>query len=199
AMTTTPPAALKTNVLRRITTVRQEPPPTTPVLPVAARAGRRRALARFALAACLAAALGSAGIAVWQHQQADTARSQAQAEQRKSQQLADVLAAPDAKVTTGHLEDNATGTLVVARSLNQAAFLTSGLPRPPSGKVYQLWYDDSGTMRPAGLMDPARTTEAVLLTGPVGQASGMGLTVEPAGGSIHPTTTPLALMAFPRA
>ncbi|MGW2866268.1 anti-sigma factor, partial [Streptomyces sp. NPDC001205] len=199
AMTTTPPAALKTNVLRRITTVRQEPPPTTPVVPVAARAGRRRALARFALAACLAAALGSGGIAVWQHQQAVTARGQAEAEQQKSRRLADVLAAPDAKVTTGHLEDNATGTLVVTRSLNQAAFLASGLPRPPSGKVYQLWYDDSGTMRSAGLLNSARTSDAVLLTGPLDQASAMGITVEPTGGSTRPTSAPLALMPIPRA
>lgn len=37
-------------------------------------------------------------------------------------------------------------------------------------------------MRSAGLMDPRRSTEAVLLKGAVEHASGMGLTAEPAGG-----------------
>ncbi|MEU9096860.1 anti-sigma factor [Streptomyces sp. NPDC048361] len=52
----------------------------------------------------------------------------------------------------------ANGILVVARSFNQAVFLASELARPPAGKVYQLWFDDVGTMRSAGLMDPGRTT-----------------------------------------
>ncbi|MEU9099945.1 anti-sigma factor [Streptomyces sp. NPDC048361] len=199
AMTTLPPAALKANVLRRITTVRQDPPRTRPVGRSPRRADRRHTALRFALAACLAAAVGSGGIAVWQHQQAETARVQAQAERQQSQQLTGVLAAPDAKATSGQLKGNATGTLVVARSRNQAVFLASGLSRPPAGKVYQLWYDDAGTMRSAGLMNPTRPTEAVLLSGPLDHATGMGITVEPAGGSPQPTTTPLALMTIPRA
>ncbi|MCX5387261.1 anti-sigma factor [Streptomyces sp. NBC_00083] len=199
AMTATPPAALKADVLRRISTVRQDAPRTGPLAPSTSRTGRGRALSRFVLAACLAAAVGLGGVAVWQHQQADSARDRASSAQQQYRQLTDVLAAPDAKATTGHVTGGANGTLVIARSRNQAVFLASGLAQPPAGKVYQLWFDDAGTMRSAGLMDPARTTEAVLLTGPVDQASGMGITLEPAGGSPHPTTQPLAVMAFPQA
>ncbi|MFE9413254.1 anti-sigma factor domain-containing protein [Streptomyces sp. NPDC006704] len=197
AMTTTPPAALKADVLRRIRAVRQEAPRTGPSLPAAVRTGRRRALTRYALAACLAAAVGLGGVAAWQHQQADTAREQARAAQSRAEQLADVLAAPDAKATHGRLGGDAAGTLVVARSRNQAVFLSSRLPRPPAGKVYQLWFADAGSMRSAGLLDPAHATEAVLLSGHVDEASGMGITIEPAGGSHQPTTTPLALMTIP--
>ncbi len=199
AMTAPPPATLKADVLRRISTVRQEAPHIGRPLPARGRTGRRRALTRYALAACLAAAVGLGGVAAWQHQQADTAREQAQAAQRQAQQLADVLAAPDAKATHGRLAGDASGTLVVARSRNQAVFLASNMARPPAGKVYQLWFDDAGTMRSAGLMNPAHTAEAVLLSGHVDQASGMGITVEPAGGSVRPTSAPLALMAFPNA
>ncbi|MCT9089846.1 anti-sigma factor [Streptomyces sp. ASQP_92] len=199
AMTATPPATLKADVLRTIRTVRQDPPPTRPLGRTTGRAGRRRTAYRFALAACLAAAIGSGGIAAWQHQQADTARDQAQSVRRQAQQLADVLAAPDAKASTGQLQGDAKGTLVVARSRDQAVFLASGLSLPPAGKVYQLWFADGGGMRSAGLMDPDRTTEAVLLSGSVGRASGMGITVEPTGGSTQPTSTPLALMAIPGA
>lgn len=197
AMTTTPPAHLKASVLRQIRTVRQEPPHTPSAARTLVRPSRRHALARFALAACLAATAACGGIAVWQYQEANTVRGQVQTTQRQYQQLAEVLAAPDAKTTTGQFAGNATGTLVAARSRNQAVFLASGLSHPPTGKVYQLWFADTGTMRPAGLMDPTRTTAAVLLSGPIDNATAMGLTLEPAGGSAHPTTTPLTLMRLP--
>ncbi|MEV0505187.1 anti-sigma factor, partial [Streptomyces spectabilis] len=73
----------------------------------------------------------------------------------------------------------------------------SGMAEPPRGKVYQLWFDDDGSMRSAGLMDRDRSTTAVLMEGPVGDATGMGITVEPAGGSAEPTSPPVALVDFP--
>ncbi|MFJ4921573.1 anti-sigma factor domain-containing protein [Streptomyces sp. NPDC088725] len=197
AVAVTPPAALKEQVMRRIATERQDPPK----VPAQSRAGaglrRGNTVSRFVLAACLAAAAGFGGIAVWQHQEAQDARTQAQASQRQSQALASVLAAPDARVRTGKLTDGATGTVVVSRDQDKAAFIASGLPKPPSGKTYQLWYDDGGKMRAAGLLDPSAGSDAVLMTGRLGPASGMGITVEPAGGSDQPTSDPLALMNFP--
>ncbi|AYG78226.1 Anti-sigma-K factor RskA [Streptomyces hundungensis] len=196
AVSVVPPLELKDAVLRRIAAVRQDPPQTPAPARTTGRRFRPGRWSRFALAACLAAAAGLGGIAVWQHQRADDAQQQARAAQQQSEQLAQVLAAPDAKATTGTLKDGATGTLVVAHSRNQAVFVASGLPHPPDGKVYQLWLNDAGTMRPAGLLTPSRTTEAVLLAGPVNRASGMGITVEPAGGSPAPTSGPLVLMSF---
>lgn len=137
------------------------------------------------------------GVALWQHQEAQDAREAAQRSQRQAEELASVLAAPDARAHTAKLPDGARGTVVVSRDRNKAAFLTSGLPRPPEGKVYQLWFNDAGTMRPAGLMDPAATNNAVLMDGPVNAASGMGITIEPAGGSPEPTSGPLALVNLP--
>ncbi|MEU8891994.1 anti-sigma factor [Streptomyces sp. NPDC048442] len=195
AMTETPPAHLKEQVLRRIATERQEGPLTVRRTPPRTRYGR--SASRFALAACVAAAAAFGGIAVWQHEVAKDARQQAQAVQGRAEALAAVLAAPDAKVGTGRLAEGASGTVVVSRSRNQAAFVASGMPEPPAGKVYQLWFNDGGSMRAAGLMNPAARTDAVLLSGPVGKASGMGITVEPAGGSAAPTSAPLVLMEFP--
>ncbi|MEU3741740.1 MULTISPECIES: anti-sigma factor [unclassified Streptomyces] len=199
AVSVTPPATMKTEVLRSIATVRQLPPHTPTQGKATGGTGRGRRLSRFALAACLAAAAGFGGIAVWQHQRADEAGERAQEAQRQSEQLARVLAAPDAKAATARLTDGATGTVVVAKSRNQAAFVAAKMPEPPSGKVYQLWFNDDGSMRSAGLMDRARSTEAVLLDGPVDQASGIGITVEPTGGSKEPTSDPVALMNFPTA
>lgn len=133
---------------------------------------------------------------MWQHQEAGDARNSAAQSQQQARALAAVLAAPDAKVTTGKLKGGATGTVVVSHSKDKAAFLTSGLAKPPGGKVYQLWFNDNGTMRSAGLLNPSSSSESVLMKGSVDGAAGMGITVEPAGGSKAPTTDPIALMQF---
>lgn len=198
AATVTPRPEMRAQVLRRITTVRQD----SPREPVLARAGRtasdrRRLLSRWALAACLAAAAALGGTAVWQHERAQDAQEQARQAEQGNDRIAAVLAAPDAKSGSARLGDGAAGTVVVSRSQDRAVFIASGMAHPPKGKVYQLWFDDAGTMRPAGLMDADRADQAVLLSGAVGKASGMGVTVEPAGGSDRPTSAPVALMPFP--
>lgn len=198
AADTTP--ELKTRVMRRITTVRQEAPrtaPATPPVPALRRVRRPRGLSRWALAACVAAAAAFGGTAVWQHDRAQEARTQARDAERRTADLTAVLAAPDAKSRTARLTGGAGGTVVVSAARDKAVFISSGMAKPPSGKVYQLWFDDAGTMRSAGLMDPHRTSEAVLLDGKLAKASGMGITVEPAGGSARPTSAPLAVLEFP--
>ncbi|MFE4642705.1 anti-sigma factor domain-containing protein [Streptomyces sp. NPDC056730] len=199
AVTVTPPAALKERVLRGIATERQEPPKVAPRPRSGGGTAHGRARSRFALAACLAAAVAFGGIAVWKHQEAGDAQQRARASAQRFAELTAVLTAPDAKVAGSTLPDGATGTVVVSRSRDRAAFIASGMPNPPKGKVYQLWYDDDGTMRPAGLMDPTDGVDTVLMAGRVGAASGMGITVEPSGGSERPTSPPLAQMNFPAA
>ncbi|MFF5496101.1 anti-sigma factor domain-containing protein [Streptomyces aquilus] len=197
AVSVTPPGALREQVLRRIGTVRQQPPDA----PDPARPGRvrlrGRTLSRWALAACLAAAAAFGGTAVWQHQRAEDATREARQAQRTTDEIAAVLAAPDARTRAATLGDGSTGTVVVSRSRDKAVFVVAGMPHPARGKVYQLWFDDDGGMRSAGLMDPDRTDQAVLLRGAVDGASGMGVTVEPAGGSERPTSSPVALLSFP--
>ncbi|MGP3982292.1 anti-sigma factor [Streptomyces sp. KR80] len=191
-----PPPQMKERVLWHVATVRQEPP----YVPGQLRSGRARrrgrSLSRFALAACLAGAAALGGVAVWQHQAAEQARQEARQAQRQTEELARVLAAADAQASSGKLAGGGTGTVVVSRSRDKAAFLADGMPTLPDDKVYQLWFSDGGTMRPAGLMPSPAGTAAVLMDGPVGDASAMGVTVEPAGGSEQPTTDPLAVVEF---
>ena len=191
-----PHPEMRGRVLRRITTVRQEAPGETPMLRSGRAALRARLLSRWALAACLAAAAALGGTAVWQHQRAESALAQAHRAEQGAGRIAAVLAAPDARTQTVALPGSAIGTVVVSHGQDKAVFVVSGMPHAPAGKVYQLWYDDSGTMRSAGLLDPGRSDQAVLMRGAVDRASGMGITVEPAGGSKQPTSTPLALTRF---
>ncbi|QNE78339.1 anti-sigma factor [Streptomyces finlayi] len=198
AVSRTPSAGLRDRVLREVATVRQEPPSHSR-LNRATRAGdrARRRTTSYLLAACLAAAAAFGGVAVWQNELAQDARQEANRAEQRSDQLAQVLAASDAKTNSGTLKGGARATVVVSRSADRAVFLASGMERPPAGKVYQLWFDEGGTMRSAGLMDPSASDGAVLMDGPVGDASGMGVTVEPSGGSEQPTSAPLALMGLP--
>ncbi|MFI6875638.1 anti-sigma factor [Streptomyces sp. NPDC050400] len=160
-------------------------------------AARRRLLSRWALAACVAAVAALGGTATWQHQQVTEAREQARQAEQTSERIAAVLAASDARTSTAKLADGATGAVVVSASQDKAVLVVSGMDRPPQGKVFQMWFDDDGTMRAAGLMDAGRRDQAVLLSGGVDGASGMGITLEPTGGSVHPTSTPVALVSFP--
>ncbi|MFC8228038.1 anti-sigma factor domain-containing protein [Streptomyces sp. NPDC057287] len=196
AVSATAPPALRDRVLRDITTVRQEPPPHGRGSRSGGSPGRTGRWSRYALAACLAAAAAFGGVAVWQNQVAQDARQETARAQQHNEQVARVLTAPDATTSAADLGSGAWGTVVVSQSVDRAVFLTSDLAPPPGGKVYQLWFDDEGTMRSAGLMNPSATDDAVLLDGPVGRASGMGITVEPAGGSEEPTSDPVALVAF---
>lgn len=196
AVSAPPRPAMREQVLRRIATVRQDAPGGVSPSRAGRTALRARLLSRWALAACLATAAALGGAAAWQYQRAETAEHQARRAQRTGDEIAAVLAAPDATVRGAALDDGATGTVVVSRSRDRAVFVVAGMARPPRGEVYQLWFDDGGVMRSAGLMDPDRSEQSVLLRGAVDAASGMGITLEPAGGSARPTSPPLAVVKF---
>jgi hypothetical protein len=151
-----------------------------------------------AVGACLAGAtvLGAAGT-VWQHQRAEDADARAGRIEQRARDVSAVLTTPDTRTRTARLAGGAIGSLVVSRRLDRAVFTASGMAAPPPGKVYQLWFADGGRMRDAGLMDPHLSTQTLVLRGAVNGASGMGVTVEPAGGSTEPSSAPVALLAFP--
>ncbi|GGO79858.1 anti-sigma factor [Wenjunlia tyrosinilytica] len=223
AAAVTPPPRMKEQVLARIADVRQLPPeveeptdlsgpgwpggvggPGGPGGPGdgarAHRGGSRwaRRLPKFALAACLAAA-SVAGVLAHQWRE-DAQREQARAHraEQRARDLAGVLGAPDAVSATGRIKGGGNGVVVYSRSRGEAAFLAGGLPQLPASKTYQLWFDDNGTMRSAGLLRPDQAHDAATLLAPdVRQASGVGLTVEPAGGSREPSTAPVLLLNFP--
>ncbi|NEB74323.1 anti-sigma factor [Streptomyces sp. SID14478] len=188
------PPQLKNQVMAQIDAVRQDGPHVSPSSPGAVRGSHAL---RWALAACLAAVAALGATTLRQHQQTDQARHDAQAAQHQADQIAQVLSAADAKATATTIAGGARGSVVVSHDSDKAVFIASGMAKPPKGKVYQLWFADGDHMRPAGLMSPSRTDQSVLMTGSVAEASGMGITLEPGGGSKQPTTQPLALLSLP--
>ncbi|MGW0565362.1 anti-sigma factor [Streptomyces sp. NPDC003016] len=193
AVAAAPPRRMKREVITSIQAVRQMPPQVTAgdVVRRPARAGR---MSRLVLAACVAAATAFSGVAVWQFGEARQAGQHAQRVRAQSGDLARVLAAPDARTVVATVKGGGRATVIVSRGQDRAAFLASGLAQLPGGRTYQLWFDDDGRMRPAALIG---RDGGVVVEGEIGKATGMGVTVEPAGGSSQPTTTPLALMTLP--
>jgi anti-sigma-K factor RskA len=183
----TPPASLRAGVLSGISQVRPLPPEaTSPTVATVATVVRRRRAPQL-LAAAAAVVLLAVGAVLWHPWQTT----------HREDLAAQVLGAPDAvkiieKVPGGHGEL----TLVRSASLNRAVLIGHDVPPAPSGKTYQMWLQQPGqSMVSAGLMP--RADEATLLAGDAATASAAAVSVEPAGGSEHPTTDPVAVFPLP--
>ncbi len=190
----TPPAAMRARVMSALPDVRQLPPdvPPTGTRPVPRR--RRTRLPQMIAAACLAVAAAATGVAVNAQHEADTQHARTARAEQQAQALSALAAAPDAAFHTGAVSGGGTATVLSSARLGRAALLYHDLPKLPDAKVYELWYSRAGTMVPAGLLDQGRSGGAALLRGAPGGADGVGLTVEPEGGSATPSGAPLAVL-----
>ncbi|MGH3007865.1 MAG: anti-sigma factor [Gaiellaceae bacterium] len=90
----------------------------------------------------------------------------------------------------------ATGSVVVAPN-GAAELVVSGLPRPTAGKTYEAWVIRGNAALPAGLFTTTASGRTVVLRlgKPLGAGARVGITLEPAGGSSHPTSQPVVVSA----
>lgn len=105
----------------------------------------------------------------------------------------EVLAADDARTWEATTPEG--GRVEVTRSadMDRAVLTVASMPDPGEGQAYQAWLqDDDGAMIPAGVM--TSTDSPMVLKGDVDAAVGVGVTVEPTGGSSEPTSDPVALV-----
>ena len=203
----TPPPGLRDSVLAGIKNIRPIPPQTdnqtetapkaearanndadlAPVLPMRPR--RRRIASLVAAAAAILAVAGGVAYQPWQD---DSSRSQLSAADQ-------VLAAEDVKHVAIDFDDGSEATVFHSPKQGRAVLVTRDMAAPPAGKTFELWLqDESGAMTPAGLMKNPGDNK-VLLRGDAAEATGVGITVEPEGGSKEPTTEPIALFEFDEA
>jgi anti-sigma-K factor RskA len=186
-----PPASVREGVLAGIRTVRPLPPETS----APGTAGNVRNLPfrrRLITLAVAAAVLGIAGVGtvVWQDQHPSTGQLS----------VADrVLQAADAKRVNLTLPGGVRASVIRSISEGRAVLVTHNMPAAPSGRVYELWLQTpAGKMVPAGTMDKPGS-RPVVLRGDATNATAVGITVEPEGGSDSPTSEPIALFDFERA
>jgi anti-sigma-K factor RskA len=161
-----------------------------------ARAGsrlRRPWMPRLALAAAAACLVVAAIAGVAAH----TAAHQLGEQQLHGHAIAAVLAAPDATMLTARITTGGTAAIVMSHRDRSLVFTAAGLRPLRSSQCYQLWLMGPGGDKPAGMLPGPRHG----MTGPV-IASGLqpgdhlGLTIEPAGGSPHPTSAMIMVLAL---
>lgn len=201
SLAVSPPAGMRERVLAAARQIPQLPvapdgneveaPPIASLKPTA----RASALTRTALAAAAVVfaifAVVSIAIAVDQHA-ANQRTTQASAT------VASILAAPDAQTLPLSLGSAGSGTIVLSASSGQAFFASRQLAPAPSGKAYEMWaIDASGTAIPAGLMSPSGGATLSVLSSNPSAARAFAVTVEPAGGSSHPTSAPIGTVKVP--
>jgi anti-sigma-K factor RskA len=153
-------------------------------------------LAAVTAVAAIAAVVVLGVVLAHTRQQLDASRAQARA-------IAAVLAATDVQTAAGSVATGGVTTVVLSADRRELVISTSGLAALKPGKTYELWLigpsaAQTTAIRSAGLLPAAVAghTTPVLASGLVA-GDKLGLTVEPAGGSRQPTTTPVLLLSLP--
>lgn len=153
---------------------------------------------RWGLYALLGMLLLSTATTWWQkqnlNQQLDEAHAQMsacrdelaarQAEQKIFALLQDPQAQPVRLQGTAIAQD-ATAIVFWNDTSKEAAISPAGLPKPPTGKQYQVWADVDGVMINLGLIEPQNDAWQAIAY--IDRAASINVTLEPRGGSEHPT------------
>lgn len=183
-----PPPRLRANVLAEIANTRQVgvPGPAAGAASLG-RASAPRRLVLAAAAAVVVAAVG-AGTAVYEVQdhRVRTERALAEAAQQREARIRSVLASPDLVVRDQPLASGGRVTVVTSRLADAGVIMLAAESAPGSGRVYQLWAIRSGTPASAGALSEGQSAVVQVVEG-MATMSGVGVTVEPAPGSVTPT------------
>jgi anti-sigma-K factor RskA len=159
--------------------------PATDRLSLARRWTQMPRLVGAVAAASVAAAVGLGITQISTQHRLDTV-------QASNAAITRVVQAPDARIEKKAIVGG-TVTVVFSSQRDAAVITTSKLTSLPSGRVYQLWVMSSAGARSAGLVSQPDQASQVLAAG-VRAGDQIGMTVEPAGGTSKPTTTPVLIM-----
>jgi anti-sigma-K factor RskA len=182
AKTLDPPPQLRPRVLSAAYRTRQLPPP------VAERIGleRRRRIPRLAAALAAAALVVVATLGITQV----VTRHQPGGAPTANAAISRVVTAADAQTETARTSAGGTVTVVVSAGQRAAVVSATGMRSLPASETYQLWVIGPHGARSAGLLSGTGQVGQVLASG-VASGDRIGITVEPAGGTSSPTTTPV--------
>jgi hypothetical protein len=195
AVAATPPAHFRPRVLAAVAVTRQLPPEVPAARPPRARPSWRAWggwFPRLATASTVVLAAGAIVAAVLLGIRQSHIQQELDQAQARSRALAAVLAAPDARLATAPVNTGGVLTVLASPRRHEAVVTTAGLPALTGSKVYQLWFVAGTSARSAGLLPrPVDGRTAPVLASGLVRGDVVALTVEPAGGTRKPTTTPI--------
>jgi anti-sigma-K factor RskA len=178
AVSHTPPPALRDRLLSEISVTPQQRPT---VATLAERRGLRRALPRLAVAAAfLIGAVGVGGYVV--------ERQNAQEEHDLNAAISSVIGADDVATKSKNFSNGGSVKMMMSADEDTAVIIAKNLPKPEKGKVYQVWMVDGDGPRSQGTFE----TGGQMVMDGIAAADRVAVTVEPAGGSKQPTSSPVA-------
>jgi Anti-sigma-K factor rskA/Putative zinc-finger len=202
AKTLDPPPQLRPRVLAAAYRTRQLPPPVGERIgperrrarvtwrfaerPARRHAQRRVRVPRLAAALAAASVVVVAGLGITQAM----TRHQPGGVPTASAAISRIVTAPDARTETERTSVGGTVTVVVSADRQAAVVSAAGMRSLPSAQTYQLWVISPHGARSAGLLSGTGQAGPVLASG-VEPGDRIGITVEPAGGTSSPTTTPV--------
>lgn len=99
-----------------------------------------------------------------------------------------ITAAPDVHTVAAKVEGGGTATVSWSRSEHRTAVELNGVTAP-AGKVLQLWSLRGETVTSAGLYENGE--RYTLISGTPSSGESLAVSVEPDGGSVQPTSTPI--------
>ena len=199
------PAQMRAQVLAAAERTRQLPPITSqrpsraaPRSIRSARSARRVWIPRISVAVAAASVALAVVFGVSQsntQSRLSTLENQLSAARVHNQQVDSVLAQGDLRLVSNKTSLGGSVSAIVSPSVGRLVVVTSGLPALSAGKVYELWLLGPSVAQPSGLLTTAEhgRTVPVVASGYV-KGYKLGITVEPAGGTLKPTTTPIVAM-----
>lgn len=111
--------------------------------------------------------------------------------------VAAVLTASDAVMMEAPISTRGSASVVMSLRERRLVFAASGLRALRPGHRYELWLMGHGRDRPAGLLPgPSHGMSGPVIATGVDRGDKLGLTVEPAPGSGHPTGAMLMVLAL---
>lgn len=111
-----------------------------------------------------------------------------------------ILAQPGTQILSVNTDlSNTTGSVLFHKDMDTAVLVLWNLPDLESSQTYQIWLiNANGEKFSSGLFissaESDYTTASVQSSLPIGQFAAVGVTIEPAGGSDQPTTSPILIV-----
>jgi anti-sigma-K factor RskA len=119
-------------------------------------------------------------------------QSQLTRQLQTSQSVLALLSYPNTQNLPINVNNSVTGTLLLDKDRNIATLIIWNMPQLQENQTYQIWLIDPHNGRTnAGIFSPnlgqSFTTASIMSANNLSDFIGIGVTIEPAGGSDHPT------------
>jgi anti-sigma-K factor RskA len=119
------------------------------------------------------------------------------AQDRRDSAISAILGAHDAVALTAAVSTGGTATVVMSHQAHALVFTANGLTRLPGSRGYELWLTGPAGTSPAGMLPPGHHgMSGPMVVGRIVVSDALELTVEPVGGSPHPTSAPIVWMVL---